>query len=271
LSEISLSAKEQSLGAAQVSEAVAQLDSITQQNAAMVEELAAAASSLNGQVGRVGKTIRVFKLTPQEKTLAEEDAVAMRKEVKAIEEQRGSAELDFEAVLAAHQQWRVNLRNAINRKLSVDADKARRDDCSELGQWLYGPGKTRWGRAPAFTQLVGAHKTFHAEAGKVADVINQKKYDEAGRMVGNDAPFHKAGQVVSNAIRALRQAVEGAVDGAPSLGASSPRSAPRRPAVHPERQARPAAPVAAVTLAAPSRPVAPVKGSASAEDDWETF
>ncbi|MDV7398997.1 hypothetical protein RZS08_46745, partial [Arthrospira platensis SPKY1] len=67
----------------QISEAVAQLDSITQQNAAMVEELSAAAASLNSQVQRVHHTIRVFKLTTSDKTLAEEDAVALRKLMKS--------------------------------------------------------------------------------------------------------------------------------------------------------------------------------------------
>ncbi len=84
LSDISLSTREQSQGASQVSEAVAQLDSITQQNAAMVEELSAASSALNGQVARVSQTIRVFKLTPNDKTLAEEDAVEMRKAAKSL-------------------------------------------------------------------------------------------------------------------------------------------------------------------------------------------
>lgn len=83
LSDISLSAKEQSVGASQVSEAVSQMDSITQQNAAMVEQLSAASSSLNAQVSRVSQTIRVFKLASGDKTLAEEDAVALRKAAKA--------------------------------------------------------------------------------------------------------------------------------------------------------------------------------------------
>ena len=83
LSTISDSTQEQSLGVGQISEAVAQLDTITQQNAAMVEELSASASSLTEQVQRVHNTIRVFKLMPSDKTLAEEDAVAMRKMVKA--------------------------------------------------------------------------------------------------------------------------------------------------------------------------------------------
>jgi len=80
LDEINNAAREQSVGVGQVGEAVQQLDQITQQNAAMVEELAASASSLNDQVGRVDSAIRVFRLTAQDRSLAEVDAVALRRQ-----------------------------------------------------------------------------------------------------------------------------------------------------------------------------------------------
>ncbi|MDV7396371.1 hypothetical protein RZS08_33565, partial [Arthrospira platensis SPKY1] len=82
---ISTSTHEQSIGVAQVGSAVSQLDSITQQNAAMVEQLSASAASLNSQVERVHGTIRVFKLHDSDRTLAEEDAVELRRQFKAIE------------------------------------------------------------------------------------------------------------------------------------------------------------------------------------------
>ena len=47
--EISAASHEQSLGVAQVGEAVTQMDQVTQQNAALVEEMAAAASSLQSR------------------------------------------------------------------------------------------------------------------------------------------------------------------------------------------------------------------------------
>ena len=47
--EISAASHEQSLGVAQVGEAVTQMDRVTQQNAALVEEMAAAASSLQSR------------------------------------------------------------------------------------------------------------------------------------------------------------------------------------------------------------------------------
>jgi aerotaxis receptor len=58
--EITLASKEQSLGISQVGQAVAQLDQMTQQNAAMVEESSAAAASLGEQAQRLVDAVKVF-------------------------------------------------------------------------------------------------------------------------------------------------------------------------------------------------------------------
>lgn len=60
--EISFASNEQSAGVAQVGEAVTQMDQSTQQNAALVEQMAAAASSLKSQAGDLVHTVSVFKL-----------------------------------------------------------------------------------------------------------------------------------------------------------------------------------------------------------------
>jgi methyl-accepting chemotaxis protein len=60
--EISAASNEQSLGVNQVGEAVTQMDRVTQQNAALVEEMAAAASSLKSQAHELVQTVAVFKL-----------------------------------------------------------------------------------------------------------------------------------------------------------------------------------------------------------------
>jgi methyl-accepting chemotaxis protein len=63
MGEISAASTEQSQGVAQVGEAVTQMDQVTQQNAALVEEMAAAASSLKSQAQDLVQTVAVFKLT----------------------------------------------------------------------------------------------------------------------------------------------------------------------------------------------------------------
>lgn len=62
MGEISAASNEQSSGVGQVGEALTQMDQTTQQNAALVEEMAAAASSLNNQAGELVDAVAVFKL-----------------------------------------------------------------------------------------------------------------------------------------------------------------------------------------------------------------
>jgi aerotaxis receptor len=101
--EIHSGATEQLLGISQVNEAVAQLDTITQQNAAMVEELASSARSLQGQAATVAEAVRVFHLGPGHPAVAPAvDAVALRRAMKAGARGR-SGYGDRGTVPAAHQ------------------------------------------------------------------------------------------------------------------------------------------------------------------------
>lgn len=62
MSEISMASHAQSQGFLQVGDAVTHMDSTTQQNAALVEEMAAAAASLNSQSQTLVNTVGMFKL-----------------------------------------------------------------------------------------------------------------------------------------------------------------------------------------------------------------
>ena len=66
MAEISAASSEQSQGVDQVNEAVARMDQATQQNAALVEEMAAAASSLNGQAAELVKVVAAFHIVASE-------------------------------------------------------------------------------------------------------------------------------------------------------------------------------------------------------------
>ncbi|MFG6468036.1 methyl-accepting chemotaxis protein [Roseateles sp. BYS87W] len=61
VAEISTASAQQSSGISQVGDAVGQMDRVTQQNAALVEESAAAAESLKGQVQQLVEAVAVFK------------------------------------------------------------------------------------------------------------------------------------------------------------------------------------------------------------------
>ena len=61
ITDISTATSEQSSGIAQVGQAMAHLDQITQQNAALVEQSAAASESLKDQAGRLADAVGVFR------------------------------------------------------------------------------------------------------------------------------------------------------------------------------------------------------------------
>jgi methyl-accepting chemotaxis protein len=63
MGEISAASAEQSAGVAQVGEAVTNMDQATQQNAAMVEEMASAAASLRTQAAELVQSVAIFKLS----------------------------------------------------------------------------------------------------------------------------------------------------------------------------------------------------------------
>jgi methyl-accepting chemotaxis protein len=62
MGEIASASNEQSSGVAQVADAIKEMDQVTQQNAALVEEMSAAAEGLSSQAQELVHTVSVFKL-----------------------------------------------------------------------------------------------------------------------------------------------------------------------------------------------------------------
>jgi aerotaxis receptor len=64
MKEISVASHEQSIGVDQVNSAIAHMDQVTQQNAALVEEAAAATASLALEAGGLTQAVSLFKFGP---------------------------------------------------------------------------------------------------------------------------------------------------------------------------------------------------------------
>jgi methyl-accepting chemotaxis protein len=69
MGEIAASSYEQHKGIEQVNQAVSQMDEVTQQNAALVEEAAAAAQSMNQQAGVLRDAVAIFRIGNRSTTL----------------------------------------------------------------------------------------------------------------------------------------------------------------------------------------------------------
>ncbi len=196
MADISAASTEQSTGVSQIGQAVVQMDRATQQNAALVEEMAAAGENLKQQSHELVEAVAVFRLSESDRGAAGQSRLASEPAV--------DIGIDLNSAIKAHADWKLKLRHAITAHETLDADTVSRDDCCTLGKWVHGPDGKKFSHVPVFSELVRRHADFHQEAGRVAQTINQKEYAKASQMLEAHAPFSKASQVVIHAIRQLK-------------------------------------------------------------------
>jgi len=177
LGQVSCGAREQSLGVSQIGEAVQELDRMTQQNAALVEQTAAASAAMKDQAQTLAVEVARFRLPADARPATTPDGPV------AVDD------FDFGKAIEAHRAWKVKLRQAIAENTQLDADTICRDDRCPLGQWLHGAGGQRWGNRPSFVDLLHKHAEFHQEAGAVARRINARQYDHAEKLIGSGSRF----------------------------------------------------------------------------------
>ena len=113
MGEITAASQEQKKGIGQVGQAVTQMDEVTQQNAALVEQAAAAASSLEAQAADLKKFVSIFRLDASGEAeagspvaQAQTRAIPARKRVLAIPAQKGPARQPIQKIqVAVAEEW----------------------------------------------------------------------------------------------------------------------------------------------------------------------
>ena len=115
--------------------------------------------------------------------------------------------MDFEKAIAAHADWKVKLRMAIQAKSALDVAEVSADNCCMLGKWLHGEARLKFAGKPEYSDCLAKHRTFHATAGVVARTINAGDYDAATAMLGPGAPYAAASSDVGTAINRLKRIV----------------------------------------------------------------
>lgn len=119
----------------------------------------------------------------------------------------------LDSALQAHQQWKARLQDAVLSGEALDVDLIRRDDCCDLGKWLYTEGRAVYGHTPEFVKLMGMHDDFHLVTSVVARIINGKDYEQAQAMLGGSSQFASASTAVALAIHQLRFAALAKLEG----------------------------------------------------------
>ncbi len=110
--------------------------------------------------------------------------------------------------IAAHDEWKTTFRTAITKNETLDATAISDDNCCELGKWLYGEGKTLFGKLPMHAHCVATHKIFHHEAGAIAEAINAKQFIESDNMLSAHAHFSLTSLALTAAILRLTKEAE---------------------------------------------------------------
>jgi methyl-accepting chemotaxis protein len=115
--------------------------------------------------------------------------------------------MDLTEAIGKHAEWKTKFRAAIDRKDAFDVALVACDAGCELGQWLHGEGRLQYGSIPSYRSLIAKHRDFHTEAGRIAGMINAKRYAEAGAAIGLGEPFAKASAEAVLAMSELRKFV----------------------------------------------------------------
>jgi len=218
MSEISAASMEQTSGIEQVNQAIGQMDDVTQQNAALVEQAAAAAESLEEQTQNLAVTVAHFKLDANTHGFsgfantapvqAGKKNEPVKRESYANRSLSNAGAIDLDQALDKHSEWKVRLRTAITQRENMDAVTISRDDCCDFGKWLHGDARFQLGQKASYTECVSKHAAFHTEAGKIATLINNKKFNEAEAMLGSGSPFVSASSAVGVAIMRLKKDID---------------------------------------------------------------
>jgi len=113
--------------------------------------------------------------------------------------------MDLDHAIEAHAMWKLKFRNAISNKETLDVETISKDNCCELGKWLYGDAKSKFNKLTSYAECIQKHANFHTEAGKVAKTINAKDYTKAQAMIDAGTPFAAASSAAGVAILHLKK------------------------------------------------------------------
>jgi hypothetical protein len=117
--------------------------------------------------------------------------------------------VDLKMAVQKHAEWKYKFRTAMTTSEPMDAATISKDNCCEIGKWLYGEAKAQHSHLGSYAKCLAAHAAFHVEAGKIAVLINSGKKDEAEQMLGASTPYHEASKRVGIAIIELNNEIVG--------------------------------------------------------------
>ncbi len=111
--------------------------------------------------------------------------------------------MNIEDVIRAHNDWKAKLQKGIANQETFQVDTIAGDKNCVFGKWLYSEGKTNFGTLPSFAKCLEKHAAFHKEAGRIAGLINNKRFDDAESALNTGSAYASCSADVKVAINIL--------------------------------------------------------------------
>ncbi len=108
-------------------------------------------------------------------------------------------------LVASHSHWKTQLRIAISNKERLNVANISKNNHCILGRWLHSDLAHLYIRHEQnHYECIHAHTLFHLEAGKVAEYINARKYDDALQLMKHKSDFGQRSMALVSAITRLK-------------------------------------------------------------------
>jgi hypothetical protein len=120
----------------------------------------------------------------------------------------GPVVLNAKGAIARHVQWKIALQTAIVLREALSAsqlDQIRHHRRCAIGLWLDSAATLRFRSSPAYLDLVRKHIGFHHQMERVAVLIGQQSFEEAGRQIKTGSGFHGAALALALAMTVYDQ------------------------------------------------------------------
>jgi methyl-accepting chemotaxis protein len=159
ISHVTEASLEQEKAINEVNKAIAVMDNMSQQSAALVEETAASAEQVANNMENLNTLIDTFTLSNEAKVVAKHGRTPLA-DMKQY-----------------HLNWRLRIINALNLEdTSIGVSEAADYNACNLGKWRNTLGR-QYEQLPVMQQLDTTHKHFHAVAAQAVAAAHKQEHE----------------------------------------------------------------------------------------------
>jgi methyl-accepting chemotaxis protein len=208
VTQIATAATEQSAATEHINGNIEQIAKIASSTVAGARQTASALEDLSGLALTLRQLVEQFRLS------SDGTDGGGRSHASQLD-QAVSNSVDFARVKMAHRSWRLKLRSFLDGNENIDrAGLGSHRDC-ELGQWIYGGGRSAYSHLPELGELEKKHQDMHSLVKQVVELKH------AGRAREAEQEFSRVGDAAEQVVALITKVEAQVMAGSRTVGAGS--------------------------------------------------